>query len=756
MKHAKRIAALALALLFSAPLAACGQQEEQETENGDTAVMGEKVSLIEKDGQSGFTTGNVTVSLDAHGNLRIADAAGKELTSAQGAGNFTLYMDLTTDEVFDTRLELHELTRLTSAEAEAGEVKFTDLADGKRMEVSFAFALEKGEVTVCQQIELRDYASEAEIVYQVVNNCGGSTVVALVAGQLGGLQAEENYTLFWPLHEGYLVPGAVAAAQAGTFSVGRADSSWRDVNVKNVVYSYPAPLSMALVQAYNDERGVYLYAKDGANEIKRFNFGVFDDDSRNEYDAGKAGSCSLSMTQYPYVAAGSAKTLYPVVAGVSRGGWYEGSDSYRAYKLTQDVRSKNYTQKVLDCSGIFSDTACQPNMQPKLCYDLTGSVKGFTMDLASQAAWVDDMGIDDMISIGWNDNGFDTMYPDYTFMPEMGTEADFRSGVQKLHENGDHILPYLNAWAILAESNWYKTGAGDRCAVKTRVFDGTNYGMGSYYTWGKFIGVCPYADEYVAQFTAAAERLAKNGADGLWIDQLMEMPAEFCFDKSHGHENPATAYGQGIEKLMTSVREVFEKYTDDFFFVCEGLNDAYIKYIEIPGNMWGRALTFSENCAPEITRYTIPSKILGLWNKDDIMQSRNEHAIACYLGDPLLMQGGSKNPYSRAYIELYDRCPDIFSQGRFFADKGVAGLPQNVKAGIRAGENRLVLTVYNLREEDAEFTLTLDLAALGYEGREIARIGNATDRTQYYAFAGTSFSVRAVQGSIASYLIEFK
>ena len=752
MKYGKRIAALALALLFTAPLAACVQDDPS---SGGNTVMGEKVSQIEKDGLSGLTTGNITVSLDGAGSLRITGAEG-EVTSKQGAGNFTLYMDLTTDEVFDTRLEFRELTRLSSSEGTRGEVRFTDVDGGKRMETSFVFSLQEGNVTVRQQIELRDYASEAEITYSIENGCTGSTVVALVAGQLGGLRAEEDYTLFWPLHEGYLVPGAVAAAQAGTFSVGREDSAWRDENVKNVVYSYPAPLSMALVQAYNDEQGVYLYAKDDANEIKRFNFGVFDDASANEYDAEKTGSCSLSMTQYPYVAAGKSKTTYPLVIGVSGGGWYDGSDSYRAFKLTQDIRSKQYTQKVLDCSAIFSDTACQPNMQPKLCYDLTGSVKGFTMDLASQAAWVDDMGIDDMISIGWNDNGFDTMYPDYTFMPEMGTEADFRSGVQKLHENGDHLLPYLNSWAILQESNWYQSGAGDRCTVKTRVFDGTNYDTGSYYTWGKFIGVCPYADEYVQQFTAAADRLAKNGADGLWIDQLMEMPAEFCFDKSHGHENPATAYGQGIEKLMTSVRQTFEKYTDDFYFVCEGLNDAYIKYVDIPGNMWGRALTFSENCAPEITRYTIPSKILGLWNKDDMMQSRNEHAIACYLGDPLLMQGGSKNPYSRAYIELYERCPDIFGQGRFFGDKGVKGLQEGVKVGIRAGKDRFVLTAYNLTEKDAQLSLTVDLPALGYSGREIARISNATDRAQYYAFSGGSFSMDVGQNSIKTYLIELK
>ena len=50
--------------------------------------------------------------------------------------------------------------------------------------------------------------------------------------------------------------------------------------------------------------------------------------------------------------------------GVAEGGWYDGSDSYRAYKLTQDIRSKHYTQKAIDCNAVFSDTACQANMEP--------------------------------------------------------------------------------------------------------------------------------------------------------------------------------------------------------------------------------------------------------------------------------------------------------------------------------------------------------------------------------------------------------
>ena len=145
--------------------------------------MGEKVSQIEKDGLSGLTTGNITVSLDGAGSLRITGAEG-EVTSQQGAGNFTLYMDLTTDEVFDTRLEFRELTRLSSSEGTRGEVRFTDVDGGKRMETSFVFTLQEGNVTVRQQIELRDYASEAEITYSIENGCTGSTVVALVAGQL--------------------------------------------------------------------------------------------------------------------------------------------------------------------------------------------------------------------------------------------------------------------------------------------------------------------------------------------------------------------------------------------------------------------------------------------------------------------------------------------------------------------------------------------------------------------------------------------
>lgn len=754
MKKLLKSAALFISAAFALSAFACDKNVKKP--NGGEEVMGEKVTSVDKDGLYGLTTENVSVLLDAAGNLRIFNGE-KELTSEKDAGNFTLYVDFNTVDPFDARESFAELARLSSADAAMKSKSVKDTEDGMALTAEYELTAEgkEGKITVRQEIFVKDYAFEAEIVYTVKNEIAGSTVVALVSAQSGGM--EGDYTLFWPLHEGYLIPSAISAAKEGKLSVGREDSAWRDVNVKKIVYSYPAPLSMALTQIYNENNSLYLYAKDATNEIKRFNFGVFD--GKSDYDEGKENACSLSLTQYPYVSAGAEKTTYPVVVGVAQGGWFAGSDSYREYKLTQDIRIKQYTDKVIDSNAIFSDTACQPNMQPKLCYDLSGSTGGrFTMDLASQADWVDEMYIDNMISIGWHSDGFDTMYPDYQFHSAMGTEADFKSGVEKLHKNGDKIYPYLNAWAILAESEWYRSdgGVGDRVAVKKRSFDGTNYNMSNYYTWGKFIGVCPYTDEYVKIFTEAADRLARNGVDGLWLDQLMEMPAEFCYDKSHGHTNPATAYGQGMEKLMTSVRKTFEKYTDDFYFVCEGLNDAYLKYIDIPGNMWARALTFGENCAPEITRYTIPSRILGLWNKDDAITTPNEHAIACYLGDPLLMQGGSKNPYSRAYIELYERLPDIFATGRFFADKGLSGIPENVRVSVKAGKDRFVVTAYNLGETDVEFKLKMDLAAIGFKGREIARVSGAIKQQNIYAFANNTITVRAGMNSIESYLIELK
>ena len=67
-----------------------------------------------------------------------------------------------------------------------------------------------------------------------------------------------------------------------------------------------------------------------------------------------------------------------------------------------------------------------------------------------------------------------------------------------------------------------------------------------------------------------------------------------------------------------------------------------------------------------------------------------------------------------------------------------------------------MLTAYNLTDKDAQLSLTVDLAALGYSGREIARISNATDRAQYYAFSGGSFSMDVGQNSIKTYLIELK
>ena len=85
MKKFVRAAAVALSLCMSAGLFACG---EKNVPGGGEETMGEKVSVYEKDGLTGLTANALTIAFDQSGNMRVFGGE-KELTSAEGAGNFT-------------------------------------------------------------------------------------------------------------------------------------------------------------------------------------------------------------------------------------------------------------------------------------------------------------------------------------------------------------------------------------------------------------------------------------------------------------------------------------------------------------------------------------------------------------------------------------------------------------------------------------------------------------------------------------------
>ena len=179
-------------------------------------------------------------------------------------------------------------------------------------------------------------------------------------------------------------------------------------------------------------------------------------------------------------------------------------------------------------------------------------------------------------------------------------DAIHAQGVEQVHEVGGKALIYINLHIADTASNWYKEH-GESCAIRTA------YGSvlhESYGTGLDYVAMCPSASAWQNAIVAAVERTRKNGVDGYWFDQLMEMPGNLCYNREHGHTTPATAYAEGYDTLFERINALTAE--KDCIYACEGTCDAYLRYIDCCGLMWARQFGSSPQSAPKITRYTLP------------------------------------------------------------------------------------------------------------------------------------------------------
>lgn len=184
--------------------------------------------------------------------------------------------------------------------------------------------------------------------------------------------------------EGEIHEDAVSLAESSALRAGMDGYTFGTRNARTLRVSYPGSLSMQLVQLFNDEEGLFLFTEDDTNEFKRLNFGIFD--SGNGYDADCRAGASLSAEFYPFSEKGERADLPVVVAGTqNEGGWYAGSDLYRAWKLTTQVRFLNYSETVKNFRGLLASIATPSNGRPSFSYDVD-AVPDYGNDISTTLA----------------------------------------------------------------------------------------------------------------------------------------------------------------------------------------------------------------------------------------------------------------------------------------------------------------------------------------------------------------------------------
>jgi hypothetical protein len=673
------------------------------------------------------------------------------LTGATQAG-WSAAVDTSTSDIWSARAQLAPVaTRLARFDAKPLS------AGGFAFDLTFA---PSGPLQVVQHVTLLDGDPLTHWTTDVSVAAGATaTAVELASPDLAAVAEQPGEKLLWPWHEGVIIdpPGTLPQSMV-----------------------YPSPASMQWMELFTKTEGLYYAVRDSSGAYKELRFN----------GAAPAQTREMTVAFHPFVAAGQTYTTPPVDVGVApEGGWYWGADRYRAFldgagmrrHLPDVVRTMHGWHKGYDR---WPEHAGQGYRPADLTYCEIPS-------LAMPADYTTRTGLSLFLVYGWHFDGMDSFFPDYNFLGFDSNSpcfqaADLTQALAALaaRPQPNRAMFYINGHIADVASNWMQDPAN--AASATLGADGKPYV--EFYKdqpTRTYEAMCPSAPLWQDQLVASAMRVRSLGpsdsrAAGIYWDQLEEMPAALCYDRTHGHTTPASAYPEGYRALLTRLNDEFSVHGADteYVFAAEGANDFYSQYIDVAAGMPLRLFGYHPppgTCgggfpcngvhAPEVGRYTMFAKALGLSNDGAGCTDTDGFARAFLMGDPLRTNPWFKPPTPpqtgsvycdeaanpRAfprYANIYASEPSIYFDGTY---KDANGLTLSVDASqalgtlfVGAQSDRVAVHFWNRTGAALTIAASVDLERLGLAPTPAAALVDLD---------GGPAPALTVQGKVASFSV---
>ena len=686
-------------------------------------------------------------------------------------GAWAMTVDTSTGDPFRTNYQGENAVNVSSRKQTSLEYNVDKTNDNAVVtftyDVSFTSNGKKYQgITVTEIVTLLKGTQELVFSYEINNQSTDEiTICNFTGAQLSGLKDSKNgkLKLFWPNKEGKIYDDAIDKIK---------NTSTTKENLVNV---YPGLCSMQLIQLYNNKESLYVFVKDDTREYKIANYGNFN--TQNGYDFGEVSEenkISLSFTQFPFVGSGETKKTFDTVIGVSvNESWYKGSDRYQEFLYEKNMIN-DYSSFPENWNGFIALVGSQYGSKHFSSYVASGVGEISYADWVKQAD--DNSGVDTTLVLGWNQNGFDSMYPDYDFATGEGFngEEGFREMTTAVHENGDLVCNHMNSRIADMESNWSnEVKDQDKNLTNLQLSGvkraGFNENMSSdeyedylvcesYSTGTLYYVMSSASKEFQDQVLSVVRRLRDAGSNGLWYDQLFERDGYLDYDKRHimsEKSTPATLYAEGYMYILSEIENISKTINplEPWVLVAGGQGgDAFAKWIGVYGGNWNRKLgatdnsadntidqSGTENCdrhlmSPELIEYTVPAKYIGQAGAGTLSGQTDEYARAFVFASPFLAEQFTTS--TMGLITVYDFYPDIFYNGKYTDMKGLQVSDSDVIASVVLSktQNRFAVQLYNYDKNPSKnLTIYISLSRLGINGE----ITKATS-----AFNGDEFSVK--------------
>jgi hypothetical protein len=511
-------------------------------------------------------------------------------------------------------------------------------------------------ISVAVSVDVENGSKTAEFRLEIENR-SSAVVTAAVFPQIAGLKTHPAAALAWPEGHGKI---------------------FRNIPPEFLrILPYPAPASMQWFFYKTNDASLFLAVLDNSASYKELRFG---------YDRALDSSTGGSFTLYPFVAPQKSWRSPKALLGIGMESWHEGASIYRKWLIEDAKWTKDVSAWVRTLHAV----------SPLVIRNASEKRLSMFSDIPVRLSALMKAGVSAIQVAGWNRAGLDGQYPDYTVAEDAGGEKGLADALTAAHSLGGHVFFHMNGRLAAEKGRFYSLYGLDARAYGSDLAPFVE-------TWGriKFQVMCPFARSWLDQMEFYVEKLRDFGADGIWLDGIGEEPARLCYNVVHGHKTPAGAFGEGTLLMLDEFSKILRgeaagpteksdrrglnapqerRKSPDAAIFYEGIVDALGEIADVHGQVWARPFGFVYEDAPELARYTIPGKMLGLKSAGSEEGTICEFGRAFIMGLPLA--GG--NEKTKRIFDIYDRAGDCFHTGSFRDNLGIKIKSNFVRAGVLA------------------------------------------------------------------------
>ncbi|GHU74704.1 hypothetical protein AGMMS49992_16940 [Clostridia bacterium] len=582
---------------------------------------------------------------------------------------------------------------------------------------------ESGKLDIAVRITVDLPAGSCKTVWQIeiTHHLPGLEIQRALFPYVSGVWLGDDWSddiLVLPMHAGQRVVNPVATLVKKPASV---QWKWQEYMYdyqlggpygapgKNGAHHYELPYSGAGSMLWmdlfdeNENTGLYITCRNENLVMKALRVESFGEE--------KPG-LSLMIVHYPCLTEGTWKSD-PCIIALHEGDWHWAADDYREWRQTvlRPQVQKHRPEWFEKSPGLAAH------------YDFQYQGGGIVHRFADIPALYDKalaLGMNHLLLSGWNVDGFDNGFPQYTPNPNLGTEQDLIDAVRAVRERGGHVAFYLNARLcnIKYESraDLIKNSAIMERSGNLHI---EQYGARDL----SFASMCPEGPAWHDEFVGVVNYLTHTiGADSMYLDQLAMGPSVLCYHPDHKeHEGNPAGWNQGYERMLENMRAGYDP--DGMALLYEGCSDIHGEGVS--GQLVSTMFYLFSGAYPELYKYTFPDQILvDMMNPRRHSGMRADHVArrSTELLYKAFVVGSYLWTYDLEWDNGFDRDPEqaerllkqntlrrhwleAYGQGRFVDNKGLGAVPEKLLVKRFELERGALLAVANEHHVSGEISI---------------------------------------------------